>query len=93
MNRKLDNCIFLIDVGYRNDIPIALVEKHYNENVEYIIAFNYKIDNNKINWGYGYYYNKNIGKAMEDFKKVLAGHNLADTFFKKERSDKSCNTR
>ena len=93
MNRKLDNGIFLIDVGYRNDIPIALVEKHYNENVEYINAFNYKIDNNKINWGYGYYYNKNIGKAMEDFKKVLAGHNLADTFFKKERSDKSCNTR
>lgn len=93
MNRKLDSGIFLIDVGYRNDIPIALVEKHYNENVEYIIAFNYKIDNNKINWGYGYYYNKNIGKAMEDFKKVLAGHNLADTFFKKERSDKSCNTR
>lgn len=93
MNRKLYNGIFLIDVGYRNDIPIALVEKHYNENVEYIIAFNYKIDNNKINWGYGYYYNKNIGKAMEDFKKVLAGHNLADTFFKKERSDKSCNTR
>lgn len=93
MNRKLDNGIFLIDVGYINDIPIALVEKHYNENVEYIIAFNYKIDNNKINWGYGYYYNKNIGKAMEDFKKVLAGHNLADTFFKKERSDKSCNTR
>lgn len=27
MNRKLDNGIFLIDVGYRNDIPIALVEK------------------------------------------------------------------
>lgn len=49
MNRKLDNGIFLIDVGYRNDIPIALVEKHYNKNVEYIIAFNYKIDNNKIN--------------------------------------------
>ena len=80
MNRNLENGIFLIYVGYRNDIPIALVEKHYNENVEYIIAFNYKIDNNKINWGYGYYYNKNIGKAMEDFKKVLAGHNLADTF-------------
>lgn len=93
MNRKLDNGIFLIDVGYRNDIPIALVEKHYNENVEYIIAFNYKIDNNKINWGYGYYYNKNIGKAMEDFKKVLAGGNLADTFSNKKRSDKSCNTR
>lgn len=93
MNRKLENGIFLIDVGYRNDITVALVEKHYNENVEYIIAFNYKIDNNKINWGYGYYYNKNIGKAMEDFKKVLADHNLADTFFKKERSDKSCNTR
>ena len=31
MNRKLDNGMFLVDVGYRNDIPVALVEKHYNE--------------------------------------------------------------
>ena len=89
MNRKLDNGIFVVDVGYRNDIPVALVEKQYNN----IIAFNYEIENNKMTWGYGYYYDKNLGKAMEDFKKVLAGGNLADTFSNKKRSDKSCNMR
>lgn len=93
MNRKLDNGIFVIDVGYRNDIPVALVEKYYQDNVEYIIAFNYKVDNNKMNWGYGYYYDKNLGKAMNDFKKVLAGLSLTDTFSKKERSERSCNMR
>ena len=46
-----------------------------------------------MTWGYGYYYDKNLGKAMEDFKKVLAGGNLADTFSNKKRSDKSCNMR
>lgn len=93
MNRKLDNGMFVVDVGYRNEMPVALVERHYDDTLEYIIAFNYEIENNKMNWGYGYYYNKDLGKAMEDFKKVLAGGNLADTFYKKERSDKSCNTR
>lgn len=93
MNRRLDNGIFVIDVGYRNDIPVALVEKHYESNVEYIIAFNYKVDNNKMRWGYGYYYDKNLGKAMNDFKKVLAGESLVDTFSKRERSEKSCNMR
>ncbi len=47
MNRKLDNGMFVVDVGYRNDIPVALVEKQYNNTVEYIIAFNYEIENNK----------------------------------------------
>ena len=93
MNRKLDNGMFVVDVGYRNNIPVALVEKQYNNTVEYIIAFNYEIENNKMSWGYGYYYDKNLRKAMEDFKKVLAGENLADTFSNKKRSDKSCNTR
>ena len=93
MNRKLDNGMFVVDIGYRNDIPVALVERQYKNTVEYIIAFNYEIKNNKMTWGYGYYYDKNLGKAMDDFKKVLAGKNLADTFSNKKRSDKSCNTR
>ena len=37
MNRKLDNGMFVVDVGYRNNIPVALVEKQYNNTVEYII--------------------------------------------------------
>lgn len=48
MNRKLDNGMFVVDVGYRNNIPVALVERQYNNTVEYIIAFNYEIENNKM---------------------------------------------
>ena len=64
MNRKLDNGMFVVDIGYRNDIPVALVERQYKKTVEYIIAFNYEIENNKMTWGYGYYYDKNLGKEI-----------------------------
>ena len=85
--RQLDNGIYVIDVGYRNNSePIALVEKTRKDNSkEYIIAFYYSIKDNKIDWGYGYYYDNDIQKAKEDFNKVLRGGNLANTFEKKEK--------
>ena len=46
-----------------------------------------------MTWEYGYYYDRNIDKAMTDFKRVLNGESLADTFSNKERSDKLCHTR
>ena len=83
--RELDNGMFVMDVGFRNEEPIALIEKTFkNGTKEYIIAFNYEIKDNSINWGYGYYYNENIDKAKEDFARVLKGENLADTFETKE---------
>lgn len=83
--RELDNGMFVMDVGFRNEEPIALIEKTFkNGTKEYIIAFNYEIKDNSINWGYGYYYNENIDKAKEDFARVLKGENLADTFENKE---------
>lgn len=93
INRKLDNGIFVLDTGYRNDIPVVLVERSYDDTCEYIIGFNYKVNDNKMTWGYGYYYDRNIDKAMTDFKRVLNGESLADTFSNKERSDKLCHTR
>lgn len=80
--RKLDNGIYVMSVGYRNETPVALLEKTTYAFKDYVIAFNYKIQGNKISWGYGYYY-QNIDKAKEDFKRVLSGKNLADTFCKK----------
>ncbi len=75
----------IIDKGYRNDQPIALVERTFNDNSkEYIIAFYYRIDNDKLDWGYGYYYDKDISKAKQDYQKVINGGNLADTFERKE---------
>lgn len=78
--RQLDDNIYVLDLGFRREEPIALVEKTTKYGKEYIIGFNYKITDNKIVWGYGYYYDTDKSKAMKDFKKVLAGGNLADTF-------------
>ena len=82
--RMLDNGIFVLDLGYRNNQPVALVERHFDNTKEYIIAFNYKITDNKIDWAYGNYYGTDISKAKKDFDKVLKGGNLADTFENKK---------
>ena len=83
--RMLEDGMYVIDLGYRNKQPVALIEKTMQDNSkEYIIAFNYKINDKKIDWAYGYYYNNNISKAKQDFNKVLSGGNLADTFDKKK---------
>lgn len=83
--RMLGNGMYVMDVGYRNKQPVALVEKNTDYVVEYIIAFNYRIDDNRIDWAYGYYYNDDFSKAKQDFNKVLSGGNLADTFNKNKK--------
>lgn len=82
--RKLGNGMYLIDVGYRKEQPVALVKKETDYGLEYIVAFNYKIDNDRINWAYGSYYGDDFTKAKQDFDKVLNGGNLSKTF---ERND------
>ena len=77
--RQLENA-YVIDVGYRKEQPIAFVKM----NNEYVIGFGYEIKDNKIDWQYGYYYLTDFEKAKTDFKRVLAGENLADTFSEKE---------
>ena len=77
--RQLENA-YVIDVGYRKEQPIALVKM----NNEYVIGFGYEIKDNKIDWQYGYYYLTDFKKAKTDFKRVLAGENLDDTFSEKE---------
>lgn len=77
--RQLENA-YVIDVGYRKEQPIAFVKM----NNEYVIGFGYEIKDNKIDWQYGYYYLTDFEKAKTDFKRVLAGENLADTFCEKE---------
>ena len=76
--------MIIIDKGFRKDQSVALVKKNTDYGIEYIIAFNYKIDGNKIDWGYGYYYDKDFSKAKQDFNKVLSGGNLAHTFDKEQ---------
>ena len=80
-NRALENGMYIMDIGYRNEQPVALIERTFRNNTkEYIIAFNYEIKDKTIDWGYGYYYSDNIKKAKADFDRVLNGENLADTF-------------
>ena len=89
-HRLLEKGMYILDLGYRDDTPVALVERTLQDNsIEYIIAFNYKITDNKINWGYGYYYSNDLEKAKNDFNKVLEGGNLADTFDLKKEDNKT----
>ena len=47
--------MMIIDKGTRREQPVALIEKSLSEiEKEYIIAFNYRIKDNKIDWAYGY---------------------------------------
>lgn len=86
--RELDNGITVLDVGYRASTPVALVVKKYKDyDNEYIIGFNYKIQDNKMEWGYGYYYGTDIEKAKNDFKDALAGKSLENTFKEKSFQD------
>ena len=90
--RRINDTFYLIDVGFRRQTPVALVEKTFTEkDKEYIIAIDYKVENDRINWGYGYYYDKKKKKAKEDFAKVLEGKELADTFAEKEYSEDEFN--
>lgn len=85
--RELDNAIVL-DVGFRGKMPVALVERKMEDTRyenEYVVAFSYKITDNKIDWAYGYYYDTDLEKAKQDFNKVLSGGNLADTFDKNKK--------
>lgn len=83
---NLDNK-HILEIGNRGGTKVALVEHCFkDETKEYIVAFHYKVDDKKLDWGYGYYYDNNLEKAKADFEKVKAGGNLADTF--KEESKK-----
>lgn len=78
-SHKDNKCI--IETGKRNSDKVALVEHRFEDGTkEYIVAFHYEVDDTKVNWGYGYYYDNDFKKAKEDFEKVKAGGNLADTF-------------
>lgn len=75
----------IIEKGFRNKEPIALVEKTIGNEKEYIVAFFYTTNQDKLNWAYGYYYSDDKTKARNDFQRVISGENLADTLVKKER--------
>lgn len=84
----LENGMKILKKGNRKNQPVALVERKFKDGKkEYIIAFNYEIKGNSIEWGYGYYYSDNIKKAKEDFNRVLNGENLADTFQNDEKAN------
>ena len=76
---KLDNkCI--LDMGNRGKTKIALVERTTKYGKDYIIAFDYTISNEKIEWEYGYYCNEDLEKAKQEFENVKAGEDLTENF-------------
>ena len=76
---EIENKVILKN-GFRKDQAIALIEKSIGNDKEYVIAFYYKVDEKKLDWGYGYYYGNDKEKANVDFDKVINGGNLSRNF-------------
>lgn len=66
----LQNNMKILRMGKRRDQPIALIEKNYGDNREFVVAFYYQVKDKQINWGYGHYYS-NYNDALNDYKKVI----------------------
>lgn len=91
-NKRLENGMKILETGNRENQPVALVERTFNDGKkEYIIGFSYEIKDKSIEWGYGYYYSDNIKKAKEDFNRVLKGENLDNTFQNNEKAEEMKN--
>lgn len=65
----------LLEIGKRGELPVALIEWGKRDNKEYVIAINYTIDETRICWGAGHYYD-DVKKAKVDFEKVKNGEYL-----------------
>ena len=77
--------LIILDKGLRKDQPVALIEKSLNDNErEYLVAFYYKEKEDKLSWGYAYYYDNDKEKAETDYKNAINGGNLAHTFDKEQ---------
>lgn len=70
--KKLDNNLIILDTDYRNNEPIALVQKEKPYHTEYVIAIDYVIDNNEMVWAYGHYY-YDLEIAKKEFNKIKEG--------------------
>jgi len=76
----------ILEIGTRGDTKVALVERNTSYGKEYAVAFHYEVDEQRVNWGYGYYYDNNFEKAKEDFERAKLGESLADTFTDKKKN-------
>lgn len=80
-----NNDLLLLAIGKRNDVDVALVYmevKGYPKYNQCAVVIDYKIEDNDLNWSYGYYYDTDFSKALEDFEKVKNGESLSETFNK-----------
>lgn len=77
----------ILKVGDRNGVPIALIKMNKTGLNEFLIAFGYKISDNKLEWDYSYYFDQDYNKACRDFNKVINGGNIADTFSDKKHDN------
>ena len=70
--KKLENDLVILETDYRNNEPIALVQKEKPYHTEYIIAIDYVIENDDMVWAYGHYY-YDLETAKKEFDKIKEG--------------------
>lgn len=78
----------ILEIGKRQSTPVALIQKGKGENIEYIVAIGYEVNDKKTEWGYGFYYGNDLLKAREDFERANNGEDLVDTFAEENKKKK-----
>jgi len=61
----------ILNYGVKDNKKFAFIEKSIGDSKEYIIAHDYKINNNLLTWSKAYTYYDNKEKALFDFKELI----------------------
>ena len=85
-NNKLDNNILyngnlkILEVGESNNQKVVLIEKNNNGIKEYLVAYDYRIENNNLTWNKAYFYSTNQERAKLDFKNLINKSDVYNLF-------------
>lgn len=86
INKKEDNNILyngnlkILETGENNNQKIVLIEKDNNGIKEYLVAYDYRIENNNLTWNKAYFYSTNEERARLDFKNAIKEKDVYNLF-------------
>lgn len=84
-NNEQDKIIYngnlkILEVGENNNQKVVLIEKDNNGVKEYLVAYDYRIENNNLSWNKAYFYSTNEERAKLDFKNAIREKDVYNLF-------------
>ena len=86
VDKKEDNNILyngnlkILETGENNNQKIVLIEKDNNGIKEYLVAYDYRIENNNLTWNKAYFYSTNEERARLDFRNAIKEKDIYNLF-------------